>query len=76
MSHTETFYICDATGNTWPIKEDLKKLGFKWDKAMSRWSCMAVSERERGLFTMKVQSGAWKGVTLQFHSMRKEETPF
>lgn len=76
MSHIETVYVCDATGNTWPIKDELKNHGFRWDSGMKQWSALAVSEREKALFMMKIQSRAWNGVTLKFHSMKKEETPF
>lgn len=73
---SETFYVCDVVGNTWPIKAELKKEGFRWDAGMKHWTAIGLSERERALFTMKVQTGAWGKVTLKFHSMQSQETPF
>lgn len=73
MIHSEALCTVDALGNTYPVREDLKKLGFKWDGVKKCWTKKDVGSSERAAMeTMTL----WGGVRFKFHSERTEETPF
>lgn len=54
-----------ATGRTFPVKEDLKYCGFRWDTAREAWTAFAT-QGECSLFRYNVSAGIWDGVDLEF----------
>ena len=60
-------FTCFATGNTYPVKEDLKSWGFQWcDDGSKCWTLEYCSAWDRFLFERKVMVGKWPGVILEF----------
>ena len=60
------FYTCEATGNTHPVKEDLRCWGFFWDTEKNTWTVGFVSAWLKFIFESKVADGDWPGVILKF----------
>lgn len=54
-----------ATGRTFPVKEDLKSWGFRWDTTRDAWTAFAT-QGECSLFRHNVSNGSWEGVDLEF----------
>lgn len=66
-------FICFATGNTYPIKEDLKLYAFQWcDDGSKSWTLEYCSAWDRFLFERKVADGNWPGVILKFVPQPKD----
>lgn len=55
-----------ASGNTYPVREDLKSWAFRWDPDKKAWTRDQVSEQERRQFEGNVDNGPWDGVELEF----------
>ncbi len=60
------YYICYATGNTYPVKDDLQSWGFFWKPEEKTWMAECVSAWEKFLFERHVADGDWPDVELQF----------
>lgn len=76
MTHTEKSYTCDALGNTYQIKDQLKKLGFRFNGDRKIWQAFGVTDSDKKVFQMQVRDRRWPGVTLKFHSPLEQTTPF
>ena len=59
-------YNCFATGNTYPVREDLKSYGFYWTQEDKSWTRESVSGFDKFIFEQKVLNGKWAGVVLEF----------
>lgn len=66
MDTVDNFYTCEAFGNTYPVKDSLKKLGFRFKKESRTWIAEPVSEKEKLVFET---SSLWGGVKLRFRKM-------
>jgi hypothetical protein len=60
------YYICNATGNTYPVKDRLQSWGFFWVPEKKCWTAECVSAWEKFLFERYVADGEWTGVKLEF----------
>ena len=60
------FYTVYATGNTFPIKDDLQSWGFFWDADNRRWTNECASEFERFIFELHLADNEWPGIDLEF----------
>ena len=69
---SEKTYTCVASGNTYPIREDLKSWAFHWDGATKTWKRECVSENERRKWEWEVSDGTWRGVELAFEEEKQE----
>ena len=66
-------YTVVASGNTFPIREDLKSWAFQWDQEKKVWKRDCVSEFERRCFEGERDDGSWDGVELEFEEEKREE---
>ena len=57
------YYTCEATGNTYPIRDSLKKLGFRYKSESKSWTVEPITEKEKEIFET---SRLWPGVKLRF----------
>ncbi len=62
----DTFYTVYATGDTYPIKDDLQSWAFFWDADNKRWVNECASEFERFIFELHLADGEWPGIELEF----------
>lgn len=60
------YYVCKATGNTYPVKNDLQRWGFFWKPEEKVWMAECVSAWEKFLFERRVLDGDWPKVALEF----------
>ena len=59
-------YPVIATGNTYPVREDMQNWAFFWDVEKRAWINENASALEKFLFERKVIGGKWLGVELEF----------
>lgn len=71
-NHTD-YYTVEATGNTYPIKEDLQSWAFFWNPERKVWINECVSEFEKFLFERMVIDGEWPSVKFTFTNNHLEE---
>ena len=71
--NTTDYYTIVATGNTYPVKDDLQSWAFFWDADKRAWINECASEFERFLFGRFVADGDWSGVKLEITKNSKEE---
>ena len=66
MDNNEDYYTTEATGNTYPVKDELQSWAFFWNAETKMWINECTSEFEKFLFERHVIDGDWPGVILNF----------
>lgn len=69
----EDYYTVEATGNTYPVKDDMQSWGFFWNAEKRAWINECTSEFEKFLFERHVIEGDWLGVILNFTHNHQEK---
>lgn len=60
----DQYYSCEVYGDTYPIRESLKKLGFRFNSFSKSWSCDLITEKEKETFE---KNRAWQGAKFIKH---------
>lgn len=60
----ESYFTVEATGRTYPIKDQLQSWAFFWDPNKRAWINECASTGELQYFMAKVSDGDWPGVIL------------
>ncbi|MBA7474429.1 hypothetical protein ES707_09781 [subsurface metagenome] len=55
LTPPETDFVIIAQGKTYPIKDELKSLGFKWNKHNKVWYCLSDYTPAEGDFLIELK---------------------